>query len=91
MTKAAQIIELHQQGGRTPTEIATIVGSTRRTVNSTIYRWRQRGCLDAKPRGRPPVNQELETSRAQDRIQRDIAAGKRCKRCWLLTPCDHTP
>jgi len=46
---------------------------------------------DGSSRGRPPgggwFDEPPRATRA--RIEADVAAGKRCAKCWLLLPCDH--
>jgi transposase len=85
--KQAEVAELREQG-LTYREIAKRLG----LGFSAVY---QRAVLAGVERQRYVTDEGTESERprsARARIQSEVAAGKRCSRCWLLLPCaDHQP
>lgn len=82
-----QVVELLNLG-HGATEIGRRMGLSRTTVNALAYQARKQiaSGVPSRRAGRP---RNAPTTR--DKIRADIAAGKHCGKCWLLTPCDHTP
>lgn len=91
--RQAQVLALFNQG-RSAKEIALELGMLPQTVYVHLSRLQRGGFCVARssPKRRHPPRERVAMEPAespQSRIDRDIAAGTRCARCWLLKPCDH--
>jgi DNA-binding CsgD family transcriptional regulator len=88
-----QIMELANRG-HDAAEISGRLGISKQHVWTSMSEARKRIAHGGVPVYRAQYRAMETPKPAQtvaDRIQADIAAGKRCKRCWLLSPCDHDP
>ncbi len=95
--KQSQVARLHAMG-LTYEEIASRLGISR---SSVYFRAAGAGLAPPErprtkataPRGpRAPAWEDEKPADAKDRVEREVAEGKRCAKCMLLLPCwDHAP
>lgn len=82
VSRAPAILGHVREGKLSVRQIADSVGTHVSYVWSVIN--------EAKARGVLKNFEHNETPRqARVRVASEIAEGKRCRRCWLLLPCDH--
>ncbi len=83
-SRAPEIIRLRLETRMSASSIAKVVGTHVSYVWIVLRRHRLAtgGKRLAAAAGETPIE-------ARRRVHRELAAGKRCPRCWLLLPCDH--
>lgn len=82
-----QIAALLRAGHR-PREVARALGVTGAAVHNMSSYLRRIGA-DVPPAHSHDADDQETRGQARKRVAREVAAGARCQRCWLLKPCDH--
>jgi hypothetical protein len=83
-------IRVMHASGMTPVQIARYLGVHGKVVHNALSQERKRVADGTKRGTKRYVRVEEEpVTTVRPRIEREIAAGKRCCRCWLILPCDH--
>ena len=82
--RQAAVLALWDRGVLVPA-IAAELGMAKQTVYQHLSQLLRAGLRTDARR----ITKDEPPGESQSRIDRDIASGVRCARCWLPKPCDH--